>query len=185
MCMVNLNIGMAREGNDFILVFRNCTPELEDIIKGLLTTMAKSAVTHDRSDNQQDTSAESKRPEITSGRYKGQTAKEALDRDGVSAIAELLTVSDESEDVMADISVALNGYPSVYFKDVDPDKYTEGWGVKEIRQFMEIFEPLVPQTWRNEIAVRYGAADYESAKKTMTAKTAVEMICSFIGYWKS
>ena len=184
MACVNLNISMARDGDDFILVFRNCTPELEDIIKGLMATMAKGTAAKEPAAELKDDPEEKKVPKLTKGPYRGMTPKELLNQTGVSGITELLMVQDEPEDVMEDIKKALNEYPYTYFKDVDPDKYTEGWGIKEIRQFMDIFEPLVPQTWRNEIALKYGAEDYETAKKSMTAKMAIDMIVSFIGYWK-
>ena len=165
------NINMYQDGNDLVIVFKNCTPDMKAMLEGFL-----QPALHSNSGGQNEKGDQSE-PKITFGRYKNLTPTEILKQDGDMGYANLMYILIERKvDLSAEEWTLTSTIVESYFHERihsfgDPYKYAEEATDEEVENFFKYFAYEFSGTEEKELLESTGCSDLKAYRKNVSIET--------------
>lgn len=160
-----------KDGADFVVIFKNCSPDLEKMIQNFLTPTQV-----------QDSTLEAGETEdvlISFASYAGRYAKDILAEEGMKGYGNLKWMKDNGKVETGQIS-ALNEILSIYAYEKisgiqDPYGYFSTADMDTVRLFIRVFDDYITEDMKAAVTEQAGYKDYP----TFIANAGEEQIRSF------
>lgn len=175
--MENINVMAYNDGDDFVLYFKNCSPDM----KKFLTNMLNPLLCGDSQLEQVE--KETVDPVIPEGcgRYTGKRVSEVLIEDGNKGYAVIAYILGQHKfSGEADVRELLSQYLFDTFSFVDPMEYAGSLSEEQADEWLKCFDSLVTPSLKQKAKNLTGFESYEEFLKDGTKEQKVSMVYNII-----
>lgn len=153
MAEINMKIHAFEDGDDFVLVFEKASPDLKNMIIGLLSPVMEAAA-----------EAEPKKEEPVMVDFFGQgqrSVQDILNEDGDRGYANLVYLCNNGMDevLKGKVQMLLNGYRRVRFPD-DVYTYVDGLSEEEVNDIFRYYMADISFNVKSKLLAQAGKRDF-------------------------
>ncbi len=175
--MNSMKVRAYKDGNNFVLYFEDCNPDMEKFLKNMLSPLMEGDSLLEEAEK------ESIDPVLPTGigQYSGKHVSEVLSEygnRGYATVAYLLNKNVLSDE--ADVREMLNQYLFDTFSGIDPMEYAGSLSMEQADEWLKCFDSLVGSSLKLKAKNLMGYEDYDAFLKSGSLEQKSSMIYNIL-----
>ena len=184
-----LNVRAYKDGDSLVLYFDKCSPQLEELVMGLIKPIMASEARVDAVEEEERdiiipniyyTDPETKKPVLSD--MSGKSVKQYLDEEGDRAYGNIKWILQKGKfgDDKETVSRILAQWLVDKFYGVNPTEYAAGLSSEEVDNFLKSYSSLLTADMKNIIKNISATLDYDTFLKEAEKEKKMSLVMSII-----